>query len=74
MLACKTRKWGNSVGLVIPKKVVEELRIGLNEEIFAEFKKKENPLKELFGALKFDKPTKQILKEVRREMESKYLR
>mgnify|MGYP001559708349 CR=1 FL=1 len=34
--------------------------------------KKKNPLRELFGALKFNAPTKKILKEVRRK-ESKFL-
>ena len=35
---------------------------------------KENPLKELFGALKFKKSTEEILKEARKELEGKWLR
>src|SRR3989344_3572789 len=32
MLACKVRKWGNSLGLIIPRKVAEELRIKAHGE------------------------------------------
>ncbi|HLD04730.1 MAG TPA: hypothetical protein VJG90_03340 [Candidatus Nanoarchaeia archaeon] len=73
MLACKVRKWGNSLGLIIPRKVAEELRIKADEEIWADFQKKENPLKELFGALPFKKSGKELMREIRKDMESKYL-
>ena len=72
MLVCKTKKWGNSVGIRIPKKTAEELGIKEEQEIIIEIRKKENPLRELFGALKFDEPTEKILKEIRRG-ESKYI-
>lgn len=72
MLVCKTKKWGNSVGIRIPKKMAEELNIKEEQEIIVEIRKKENPLRELFGALKFDEPTEKILKEIRKG-ESKYM-
>lgn len=72
MLACKTKRWGNSVGIRIPKKVAEALGIREEQEIIVEIRKKENPLRELFGALKFDEPTGKILKDVRKG-ESKYI-
>lgn len=71
MIISKTRKWGSSLGVVIPKQVVKEFKLRENEEIAFEITKKENPLKELFGSGKFSKPTEQLLKEVRGK-ESKY--
>jgi len=70
----KTKKWGNSIGVVIPIETVDRLGIKEEEEIVIEISKKENALKELFGAIKFKKPTKQILKEAREELEGKWLR
>ncbi|HLC61856.1 AbrB/MazE/SpoVT family DNA-binding domain-containing protein [Candidatus Woesearchaeota archaeon] len=71
----KTRKWGNSLGVRIPKDVVRELRLRENQDIAIDIKPAENPLKELFGALKplkLKKPTSQILKELRGK-ESKFI-
>ncbi len=73
-LELKTRQWGHSLGIVIPKDAVEQLRIKPNEEVIVEIRKRTNPLKELFGVFKFSKPGQQILKEVRRELESKWLK
>ncbi len=70
----KTRQWGNSIGIIIPSDTVEKLMIKPDEEIDVEIHKKRHPLKELFGAIKFSKPAKQLLKEVRRDLESKWLR
>ncbi|MBI3036643.1 AbrB/MazE/SpoVT family DNA-binding domain-containing protein [Candidatus Woesearchaeota archaeon] len=72
MIAVKTKQWGNSIGIVIPKAVAEEKGIKPDEEVLVEIEKKGNPLKELFGTLKTKKTTEQILKEVRKDLESKY--
>lgn len=72
MLICKTKKWGNSIGIRIPKKAAEEMGIGEEQEVVIEIKEKGNPLRELFGALKFSEPTEKILKEIRRK-ESKHI-
>ncbi len=69
-----TKKWGNSIGVVIPRSAIEASNIKPGEKITIEIQKKENPLKELFGALKFKKPTEEILKEVRKELEGKWLK
>lgn len=71
----KTRKWGSSIGIIIPKKVAKELKIRENQEVFFDVKPKDNPLIELFGSLKplkFKKPTSELLKELRSN-ESKYI-
>ena len=72
MIISKTRKWGSSIGIVIPKKVAEELKIRENQEVIVDIKPKDNPLKELFGSVKLSKPTEQLLKEIRGK-ESKYI-
>ncbi|MBI2144158.1 AbrB/MazE/SpoVT family DNA-binding domain-containing protein [Candidatus Woesearchaeota archaeon] len=72
MLVCKTKKWGNSIGIRIPKRAAEELGIREEQEVVVEIAKKENPLREMFGALKFTEPTEKILKEIRGK-ESKYI-
>ena len=72
MIITKTRKWGSSIGIVIPKKVAEELKIRENQEVIVDIKPKDNPLKELFGSVKLSKPTEQLLKEIRGK-ESKYI-
>ena len=68
----KTRKWGSSLGIVIPKKVAKELKIRENQDVIVDIKPKDNPLKELFGSVKLSKPTEQLLKEIRGK-ESKYI-
>lgn len=70
----KTKKWGNSIGIIIPSEAVDKLSIKPEENLVIEINKKENVLKELFGAVKFKKPTEQILKEVRKDFESKWMK
>ncbi len=70
----KTKKWGNSLGLILPADFVKKQHILPGEELVIEVKRKQNVLKELFGALPFKKPTKQLLKETRKELESKWMK
>ena len=72
MIISKTRKWGSSLGIVIPKEVVKELKLREDQEVIFDIKPKDNPLKELFGSVKLSKPTEQLLKEIRGK-ESKYI-
>lgn len=72
MLISKTRKWGSSLGVIIPKETVEELKLREDEEIVIDIIKKENVMKELFGSGSFKKSTEDILKEVRGK-ESKFI-
>ncbi len=66
----KLQKWGNSFGVVIPKRVVAEnkLKVGDEIEVFVVKKEKRNVLREMFGTHKFSKPTKELLKEVDKEL------
>ncbi len=70
----KTKKWGNSVGLIIPNEAIEKLNIKPEEEIVIEIEKKNNALKEMFGTMSSKKTAKQILDETRREMRSKWMK
>ncbi len=73
MLKAHTRKWGNSVGIVIPKEVVDELNLKPHEDILVDIHKKSGTvLKELFGSLHWKIPTEEVLRQARRELESKY--
>lgn len=64
-IEARTRKWGSSIGVVLPKDVVEEVGIKLNETIVLEVNKR--PLvKEFFGKFpKWKKPTQRIKDEMR---------
>lgn len=70
----KTKKWGNSIGVIIPNEAVERLNIKPEEEIIIEIEKKSNVLKEMFGKAKFKKPAKKMIEEFRRKHESKWMR
>ncbi len=47
----KPRRWGNSLGIIIPKKIAEKENITTEAEVCIEIKK-ENPLKRVCGILK----------------------
>ena len=72
-LAVTTKQWGNSVGIVILKEVVDTFHIKPGEELIMHIEKKQNVLKELFGALPFKEPTEKILRETQKEMEGRWL-
>ncbi len=75
IIKCETKQWGNSLGIIIPQRTVKELHIKPQEEIFVEINtQKKNVLAELFGAVKFSKPAAALVKEARKEIESKYMR
>lgn len=70
MIAAKVKKWGNSLGVVLPKDELVKMDIKENQEVIIDISKKENPLKELFGFAKhkLKKPTEQIIKEARKDL------
>ena len=68
----KTKKWGNSLGVILPADVVKAEHLKPGEEVVLRIERKHNVLKEMFGALKFKRQIKDILKEVDEEMKSKW--
>ena len=73
MIVVKTKQWGNSIGLILPKEFAEEKGIKVGDEVLVEVEKKGNVLKELAGALPFKEPTEKLLKEFRKDFESRYM-
>ena len=62
----KPKKWGNSLGITIPKEIAEEegIKAGKKVRVFVVAERK-NTLKEMFGSLKgWKKPTQKIMKEI----------
>ena len=72
MIVTKTRKWGNSIGVVLPKKELERLNIGEDEMVEIEIRRKNNPFRELYEA-NLPKIGIEELHKMRKEWESKYL-
>lgn len=67
----ETKKWGNSIGVVLPKEILEIENIhGEHEKLFLLIRKKDNTLRETFGSLKgkWRKSTQQIKDEIREEL------
>ena len=71
MILSKTRRWGSSLGVIIPNKAVKELSLRENEEVIIEIIKKENPLKELFGMGSKDRITKEEFLNIRKILEER---
>jgi antitoxin component of MazEF toxin-antitoxin module len=64
-----TRKWGNSLGIILPKDVVETEHIKENQTIDIIVIKKTKALKQTFGMLKDWKKSAQTIKdETRKEL------
>lgn len=71
MITGKIKKWGNSLGLLIPKNELIKMNIMENQEVIVEITKKDNPLKELFGFGKKNKITKEEFLKTRNMLESR---
>ena len=64
----KVRKWGRSVGIVIPVDIVEKEKIKVNDSVEVLIRKKSDALKETFGTLRFSKSTQKMLDETDEEL------
>lgn len=68
-MRAKVRKWGSSLGIVIPKEVAEAKGVRPGDEVVADIEKISD-VKEIFGLLKgWKRPTQQIKEEARRGWE-----
>ena|SRR3989338_1640113 len=69
-VVAKARKWGNSVGVILPKEVVEKTGIkpGSDVELLVSARQK-NVLKELFGSMKGKAKDKRPIAEFMKEMD-----
>ena len=62
----KTKRWGSSIGVVLPKALTDEIDIKSDEKITIEVKKR-HKAKEFFGLLKEWKRDTQEIKDVARK-------
>ncbi len=63
-LRAEVRKWGNSLGVIIPTKFARKLNLREHEKLEIGLKKIGNVM-ELFGAMKFKEPTEKIKRELK---------
>lgn len=72
MIECETitRKWGNSIGITLPREIVEKEHLKEDEKITILVLKQRPSLKETFGLLKgkWTKSAQQIKDEIRAEL------
>jgi len=59
------RKWGNSVGISLPKEVAEKANIKPDKEIRLFIQEKKVDLSKVFGTLKIKESTQKILDKIR---------
>lgn len=66
----KTRKWGNSIGIIIPKEVVKREKLKSGQEISILILKNSGILKRTFGSMRdrIKEPTQRIMDELDREL------
>ena len=65
MVYAKIKKWGNSLGIILPNEIIKSKGIVENEIIEIEIKKKNEPLKKLFGSLIRKISTQKIKDEIK---------
>ncbi|MDD9954402.1 MAG: hypothetical protein OXR66_08790 [Candidatus Woesearchaeota archaeon] len=59
------RKWGNSLGIIIPQEVVEQEGLVLGKKVrFIVVNESMERIKNAFGSLHIDTPTEQIMREI----------
>ena len=64
-IKAKTKKWGNSIGVIIPKEIIRQQNIGPDQEVTILISSK--PIttgRDIWGTLKFKKSTEQLMREV----------
>ena len=66
----ETKRWGSSLGLIIPRKIVKEERIQAGQKIRIDIlTKKKTTGADIFGKLKFKKPIQVLLDETDKDFE-----
>ena len=71
MFMSKTKKWGNSIGILIPKQEAFRLHLQEDREVVVDLMAKENPFQELFGVGRRKKITRQEFLTTRNLLEAK---
>jgi antitoxin component of MazEF toxin-antitoxin module len=63
----KAKKWGNSLGIILPKRLTRKEHIKAGNEITIQIKEK-NVLRETFGMFKFKKSVQEMMRETDKEL------
>jgi len=66
----KTKKWGNSIGILIPKEAVRKENIKPEQEVTVLISAK--PItkgKDIFGTMKFKKSTEELMRKVDKDLD-----
>ncbi|MBI2574598.1 hypothetical protein HYV82_01815 [Candidatus Woesearchaeota archaeon] len=80
MIACRAtvKKWGSSLGIVIPKDKADSEQIKESEEISIIISKERNKLRvrDIYGKMKgrWTETTEEMLKEIDKQLDSKFFR
>jgi len=69
----KLRSWGNSLGIVVPKEEAMKQKLQPDQEVNVIITpSKTLKVKDIYGKLKFNKSTEQIMKEIDEDLDSKF--
>ncbi len=60
----KPKKWGNSLGVTIPKEIVEEEGVSTGKKVKVFILGRKKDVKDVFGSLEWRKPTQKIMDEI----------
>ena len=64
----KTKKWGNSIGILIPKEAIRKENIKPDQEVTITISSKPiTKVKDIFGTMKFKESTDKLMREVDKE-------
>ena len=69
-IKAKTKKWGNSIGVIIPKEIIRQQNIKPDQEITILISSK--PIttgRDIWGTFKFKKSTEQLMREVDKDFD-----
>ncbi len=65
-IECRPKKWGSSLGIIIPKEIADDEDIDETDNIIVDIKKA-HKMKEFFGMFpEWKKSTKYVMKEVKK--------
>ena len=69
LIQVKAKKWGNSIGLLVPSEIAKHEKIRENQKLDIIILSKSKTLEKTFGMLKeWTKPTQQIKDEIKRDL------
>jgi len=67
-IECTTRKWGNSIGIIIPKEIADKELIKENQKVKIIVKKDKTTFQKAFGIMKgWDIDVQKVKNELRKD-------